>query len=97
MKTMGLNDRIKLFYNGMNGKVYEYFQLEDFAYELLDFEWIDINGGGCEFDLQMVIRYYYDLELTEDPNVTLGKLRASRASLAQNNIKLKKYQNVLLN
>ena len=66
MKTMGLNDRIKLFYNGMNGKVYEYFQLEDFAYELLDFEWIDINGGGCEFDLQMVIRYYYDLELTED-------------------------------
>ena len=40
-------------------------------------------------DRAIILQVFGDLELTEDPNVTLGKLRASRASLAQNNIKLK--------
>ena len=40
-------------------------------------------------DRAIILEVFGNLELGEDPNITLGKLRASRQSLAQNNIKLK--------
>lgn len=40
-------------------------------------------------DRAIILEVFGNLELTEDASVTLGKLRASRQSLAQNNIKLK--------
>jgi len=40
-------------------------------------------------DRAIILQVFGDLEFTENPRTTLGKLKASRQSLAQNNIKLK--------
>jgi len=40
-------------------------------------------------DRAIILQVFGDLEFTENPKTTLGKLKASRQSLAQNNIKLK--------